>query len=452
MHKKVFDEYKKKGFVRIRVDGVIVSLDEDITLEKNIKHTLEIVVDRLKVSNTENFKKRLVESTETALSLTGGIIKVLSAQEGGDEKTYSEELACAECGVSFTEISPRMFSFNNPQAACPECNGIGSTLEVDADRVIPDKSLTLRRGAIKPWSNSKDTEGYYNKIIEAVAKHYNFSLDVAYYELSDEVKDIILYGTGKEEIEFEFKMKNGIHKVKKPFEGVLASIKRESVDAPSKYKRKSLKTYMMYKDCPRCHGDRLKDEMLAVTVGGLNIADVTKLSLRDCKEFFDNLKLSGRKEFIGKEILKEIRERLAFLNDVGLNYLSLARSSGTLSGGEAQRIRLATQIGSRLIGVLYVLDEPSIGLHQRDNMKLINTLKHLRDLGNTLIVVEHDEETILEADHVIDIGPAAGEHGGSLIAQGTPEEIKKNPNSITGLYLSGAKKIEVPKKDRKSVV
>ena len=449
MHKKVFDEYKKKGFVRIRVDGVIVSLDEDITLEKNIKHTLEIVVDRLKVSNTENFKKRLVESTETALSLTGGIIKVLSAQEGGDEKTYSEELACAECGVSFTEISPRMFSFNNPQAACPECNGIGSTLEVDADRVIPDKSLTLRRGAIKPWSNSKDTEGYYNKIIEAVAKHYNFSLDVAYYELSDEVKDIILYGTGKEEIEFEFKMKNGIHKVKKPFEGVLASIKRESVDAPSKYKRKSLKTYMMYKDCPRCHGDRLKDEMLAVTVGGLNIADVTKLSLRDCKEFFDNLKLSGRKEFIGKEILKEIRARLAFLNDVGLNYLSLARSSGTLSGGEAQRIRLATQIGSRLIGVLYVLDEPSIGLHQRDNMKLINTLKHLRDLGNTLIVVEHDEETILEADHVIDIGPAAGEHGGSLIAQGTPEEIKKNPNSITGLYLSGAKKIEVPKNRRK---
>lgn len=446
MHKKVFEEYRKKGFVRVRVDGEIKSLDEEIVLEKNIKHTIEVVVDRLKVINNENFRNRLVESVETGVRLTDGLIAVIDADDPSNEHIYSEEMACPECGVSFTEISPRMFSFNNPRAACPECNGIGSTLEIDPVRVVPDQSLTIRQGAIKPWSNSKDTERYYNKILEALSKHYNFSLDIPYHELSEDVKYVLLYGSGDEKITFNFETKTGkTQKVVRPFEGVLANMKQLYLETSSKYKRKALKTYMVFNDCPVCHGDRLKPEMLAVTVGDMNIADVTKLSLSDSLEFFENLELSERQLFIGKEILKEIRERLEFLNDVGLNYLTLARSSGSLSGGEAQRIRLATQIGSRLIGVLYVLDEPSIGLHQRDNMKLIHTLKQLRDLGNTLIIVEHDEETILEADNVLDIGPGAGDNGGLLIAQGTPEEIMENKNSITGDYLSGRKKIEVPK-------
>ncbi|WP_303234820.1 excinuclease ABC subunit UvrA [Methanosphaera cuniculi] len=446
MHKKVFEEYKKKGFVRVRVDGQIRSLDEEIVLEKNVKHTIELVVDRLKVINNENFRKRLVESVETGVKLTDGLIAVIDADDPDNEHIYSEEMACPECGVSFTEISPRMFSFNNPRAACPECNGIGSTLEIDPERVIPDQSLSIRQGAIKPWSNSKDTERYYNKILEALAEHYDFSLDVPYHDLPEKIQDILMYGTLDEKITFYFETRSGKQqKVVKPFEGVLANMKQLYMETPSKYKRKALKTYMVFEDCPRCHGDRLKPEMLAVTVGDMNIADVTKLSLSDSLEFFENLKLNERQEFIGHEILKEIRERLEFLNDVGLSYLTLARSSGSLSGGEAQRIRLATQIGSRLIGVLYVLDEPSIGLHQRDNMKLIHTLKQLRDLGNTLIVVEHDEETILEADNVLDIGPGAGDNGGLLIAQGTPEEIRENKNSITGDYLSGRKKIEVPK-------
>ncbi|PAV08009.1 excinuclease ABC subunit UvrA [Methanosphaera cuniculi] len=446
MHKKVFEEYKKKGFVRVRVDGQIRSLDEEIVLEKNVKHTIELVVDRLKVINNENFRKRLVESVETGVKLTDGLIAVIDADDPDNEHIYSEEMACPECGVSFTEISPRMFSFNNPRAACPECNGIGSTLEIDPERVIPDQSLSIRQGAIKPWSNSKDTERYYNKILEALAEHYDFSLDVPYHDLPEKIQDILMYGTLDEKITFYFETRSGKQqKVVKPFEGVLANMKQLYMETPSKYKRKALKTYMVFEDCPRCHGDRLKPEMLAVTVGDMNIADVTKLSLSDSLEFFENLKLNERQEFIGREILKEIRERLEFLNDVGLSYLTLARSSGSLSGGEAQRIRLATQIGSRLIGVLYVLDEPSIGLHQRDNMKLIHTLKQLRDLGNTLIVVEHDEETILEADNVLDIGPGAGDNGGLLIAQGTPEEIRENKNSITGDYLSGRKKIEVPK-------
>lgn len=446
MHKKVFEEYKKKGFVRVRVDGQIRSLDEEIVLEKNVKHTIELVVDRLKVINNENFRKRLVESVETGVKLTDGLIAVIDADDPNNEHIYSEEMACPECGVSFTEISPRMFSFNNPRAACPECNGIGSTLEIDPERVIPDQSLSIRQGAIKPWSNSKDTERYYNKILEALAEHYNFSLDIPYHDLPEKIKDILMYGTLDEKITFYFETRSGKQqKVVKPFEGVLANMKQLYMETSSKYKRKALKTYMVFEDCPRCHGDRLKPEMLAVTVGDMNIADVTKLSLSDSLEFFKNLKLNERQEFIGHEILKEIKERLEFLNDVGLSYLTLARSSGSLSGGEAQRIRLATQIGSRLIGVLYVLDEPSIGLHQRDNMKLIHTLKQLRDLGNTLIVVEHDEETILEADNVLDIGPGAGDNGGLLIAQGTPEEIRENKNSITGDYLSGRKKIEVPK-------
>ena len=449
MHQKVFEKYKEKGFVRVRVDGEVLSLDEEIKLNKNNKHVIEVVVDRLKVANNENFRKRLVESVETALEIGEGLVTISNNNPDVADQIYSEALACPDCGISFTEISPRMFSFNNPQAACPICNGIGSTLEADPDLVVPDKTLSINDGAIKPWSNSQRTYSYYNRLLAGVSNHYGFKLDVPYHTLSQKHKDIILYGSGDENVTFTFETNGKIRHVTKPFEGVIPYMKRLFIESKSRYWKKAARTYMSLNDCPKCHGDRLKPEMLAVTVGDLNIADLTKLSLSDCKEFFENLELTKRQEFIGHEILKEINERLSFLNDVGLNYLTLARSSGTLSGGEAQRIRLATQIGSRLVGVLYVLDEPSIGLHQKDNMKLIETLKHLRDIGNTLIVVEHDEETILEADHVIDIGPGAGEHGGLLTAQGTPEDIKNNPNSLTGQYLSGQKSIEVPKKRHK---
>ncbi|HIH35213.1 MAG TPA: excinuclease ABC subunit UvrA [Methanosphaera sp.] len=444
-HLKVFETYKEKGFVRVRVDGEILSLDEKIELNKNNKHSIEIVVDRLKVANNENFRKRLVESVETATTIGEGLVTVANQNPDVADQYYSEALACPDCGINFTEISPRMFSFNNPQAACPSCNGIGSTLEADPDLIVPNKTLSLREGAIKPWSNSQKTEGYYNKMIKGVAKHFGIDMDAPFNTLPKEQQDIILYGSGNEQIDFTFGSGKTLRDVTKKYEGVIPYMKRLYIETSSRYWRKAARNYMTLNDCPSCHGDRLKPEMLAVTVGDLNIADVTKLSLNESKEFFENLKLTSRQEFIGKEILKEIKERLEFLNDVGLDYLTLARSSGTLSGGEAQRIRLATQIGSRLVGVLYVLDEPSIGLHQRDNMKLIETLKHLRDIGNTLIVVEHDEETILEADHVIDIGPGAGEHGGMLTAQGTPEDIKNNKESLTGQYLSGDKEIPVPK-------
>ncbi|MBQ6219158.1 MAG: excinuclease ABC subunit UvrA [Methanosphaera sp.] len=446
MHQKIFQSYKEKGFVRVRVDGEILSLDNEIKLNKNNKHNIEIVVDRVKVSNNENFRKRLVESVETALEIGEGLITVANNDPSKADQYYNEALACPDCGINFTEISPRMFSFNNPQAACPSCNGIGSTLEADPDLIVPDKTLSLREGAIKPWSNSQRTDTYYNKLIAGVANHYGFKLDVPFHTLSQKHQDIILYGSGDEKIMFTLGKEGSTRNVTKPFEGVIPHMKRLFIETGSKYRRKAARTYMTLNDCPTCHGDRLKPEMLAVTVGNINIADLTKLSLSESSEFFKNLKLTERQEFIGHEILKEIKERLEFLNDVGLNYLTLARSSGTLSGGEAQRIRLATQIGSRLVGVLYVLDEPSIGLHQRDNMKLIETLKHLRDIGNTLIVVEHDEETILEADHVVDIGPGAGEHGGILTAEGTPDDIKNNKNSLTGQYLSGLKEIPVPKK------
>lgn len=449
MHKKVFENYKEKGFVRVRVDGEIRSLDEEIKLNKNNKHVIEIVIDRLKVSNNTNFRKRLVESVETGLNIGDGLLTVANHDSSIPDQYYSEALACPDCGINFTEISPRMFSFNNPQAACPDCNGIGSTLGVDPELIVPNKTLSIREGAIKPWSNSQRTEGYYNKLLEGVCNHYKINMGVPYHTLSKEQKEVLLYGSGDEKVTFNFVRAGKIRKVTKPFEGVIPYMKRLFVESNSRYWRKSARTYMTLNKCPTCNGDRLKPEMLAVTVGDMNIAEVTKLSLLDCKKFFDNLNLTERQEFIGHEILKEIKERLEFLNDVGLNYLNLARSSGTLSGGEAQRIRLATQIGSRLVGVLYVLDEPSIGLHQRDNMKLIETLKHLRDIGNTLIVVEHDEETIREADHVIDIGPGAGEYGGLLTAQGTPDDIEKSPESITGEYLSGKKTIPVPKKRHK---
>ena len=443
-HIKILESYKEKGFVRVRVDGQIRSLDEEIKLNKNNKHTIEVVVDRLKVANNENFRKRLVESVETALQIGEGLVTIANSDPDVADQYYSEALACPDCGINFTEISPRMFSFNNPHAACPTCNGIGSTLEADPNLIVPNRMLTLHEGAIKPWSNSQRTDSIYNKYLEGLSEHYGFSMDVPFESLDEKYQNIILYGSGNEKISFTLGNGRTTREVTKVFEGVIPHMKRLFIETSSRYRRKATRTYMTLNDCPTCHGDRLKPEMLAVTVGDINIADLTKLSLSESRKFFDELELTPRQEFIGKEILKEIKERLEFLNDVGLDYLTLARSSGTLSGGEAQRIRLATQIGSRLVGVLYVLDEPSIGLHQRDNMKLIETLKHLRDIGNTLIVVEHDEETILEADHVVDIGPGAGEHGGMLTAEGTPEDIKNNPESLTGQYLSGIKEIPVP--------
>ncbi|MCD7781608.1 MAG: excinuclease ABC subunit UvrA [Methanosphaera sp.] len=449
MHKKVLDNYKQKGFVRARIDGEIRSLDEDIELAKTYKHTIEIVIDRLKVTNTSNFKKRLVESVETGLELADGLICVANSNPDVEDKFYSESFGCPDCGINMLEISPRMFSFNNPQAACPDCNGIGSKLNIDPDLVIPDKTLSLNDGAIKPWSGSSSISDHKKKILVGLSTHYGFNLDVAYHTLPDKVKHVILYGSDGEEIDFTFETNGRMRQHKKPFEGVINELRRQYIETSSSYRRKAIRHYMTFDECPTCHGRRLKPEMLAVTVGDLNIDELTRLSLAQAQDFFDNLELTERQEYIGHEILKEIRQRLSFLNDVGLNYLTLARSSGTLSGGEAQRIRLATQMGSRLVGVLYVLDEPSIGLHQKDNMKLIDTLKHLRDLGNTVIVVEHDEETIREADHVIDIGPGAGDNGGFLTGQGTPEEVMNNPNSLTGQYLSGKKSIDVPVERKK---
>jgi excinuclease ABC subunit A len=449
IHKKLLEEYKKKGFVRVRVDGEIKSLDEDIKLEKNFKHTIEIVIDRLKVVNTENFHKRLVESVETGLRIGEGLITIAFQDPEKTDKNYSEEFACPDCGINFTEISPRMFSFNNPQGACPECNGLGSKLEIDPELVVPDKTISIKEGAIKPWSNSKHTDTYYNQMLASIADFYGFSLADPYHTIPKKYRDVILYGSGNEKINFHFNRGEKIRTVTKPFEGVINHMRRLYLETKSSYRRKAIHRYMTDHKCPVCNGDRLKPEILAVTVGDKNIAELTDLAILDSIEFFKNLDLTERQLFIGTEILKEINERLNFLKNVGLGYLTLSRSSGTLSGGEAQRIRLATQIGSRLVGVLYILDEPSIGLHQRDNMKLIETLKHLRDIGNTLVVVEHDEETILEADHVIDIGPGAGDNGGKLTGQGTPEEIINTPESLTGQYLSGKKEIPVPKKRHK---
>ncbi len=450
MHKNIFTTYKQKGFVRARVDGEIRSLDEDIQLAKTYKHSIDIVIDRLKVSNNDNFRKRLVESVETALNIGDGLITIANSDPSVPDRYYSESLGCPDCGINIPEISPRMFSFNNPQAACPTCNGIGSSLEIDPDLVIPDKTLSLNDGAIKPWSSSNNQYRRKKATLVGLSNHYKFPLDVPYYTLDNEIKDIILYGSNGENINFRYETQTGkVRNTKKPFEGVLANLKRVYIETSSSYRRKALRHYMTLNDCPTCHGRRLKPEMLAVTVGDINIDSLTSLSLSEAKQFFENLKLTERQEFIGHEILKEIKERLDFLNDVGLNYLTLSRSSGTLSGGESQRIRLATQMGSRLVGVLYVLDEPSIGLHQKDNMKLIDSLQNLRDLGNTVIVVEHDEETIRLADHVIDIGPGAGDNGGYLTAQGTPEQIMQTSESLTGQYLSGAKEIPVPDERKK---
>lgn len=440
-HQKILESMRRKGFVRIRVDGEIHSLDEELHLEKNFKHSLEVVVDRLIIRYDQDFETRLADSVETALELGEGLLVVSYAD--GREKVYSEHFACTECGINFEEISPRMFSFNSPHGACPTCNGLGSKLEIDADLVVPDPSLSLNEGAIMPWSRSKNQDNYYMQMLRAVADYYQFSMDTPFQDLPPEYQQIILYGS-PDRIPFTFHRKNRNYRVRRRFEGVIRRMERIYMETQSNYMRSYMGQFMSDRKCPSCEGTRLRPESRSVTVNQKSICQVVELPIKEAYQFFSQLRLSEREQYIAQEVLKEIKERLKFLIDVGLDYITLERSSGTLSGGEAQRIRLATQIGSGLVGVLYILDEPSIGLHQRDNKRLINTLKRLRDIGNTLIVVEHDEETIISADHVLDIGPGAGEHGGRIVAKGTPEEIMNHPESITGHYLSGKESINIP--------
>ena len=447
-HKDVLDDLRNKGFVRVRVDGEVRELEEDIELAKTYRHSIDVVVDRLKIRKDVDFKRRLVDSLETAANFSEGLITVLF-DDGKEEyeKKYSEHFACVDCGINFQELTPRMFSFNAPQGACPECNGIGSKMEIDPDLIVPNPNLTLNEGAIAPWSKSSKKENYYYQMLEAVSNHFNFSMDVPFNELPQEYQNTVLYGCN-DKIPFTFKRRNKSYMVNRKFEGVIPRMERLYLETKSNYSRHYISKFMSDRKCHVCNGKRLRPEILAVTVGGKSIADVVELPIKDSYQFFLDLELTERELFIAKEVLKEIKERLKFLVDVGLDYLSMERSSGTLSGGEAQRIRLATQIGSGLVGVLYILDEPSIGLHQRDNVKLIGTLKRLKNLGNTVVVVEHDEETILSADHVVDIGPGAGEHGGKIIAQGNPQEIMMCEDSITGRYLSRKEVIDVPKTRR----
>jgi len=451
-YKKELAQLRKDGFVRVVIDGKTLDLAEEITLDKKKKHDIDIVVDRLVVK--PGIEKRLADSLETALSHAEGIVKVaLSADEErgvrAETLLFSESAACIECGISYPEMTPRMFSFNNPYGACPDCTGLGTRMYLDAELVVPDSEISIRDGAIAPWE--KRFSGWYHQTLEALAKAYSFDLGVPFKNLPKKARDVVLNGSGGELVDFWWVDDAGKrHNYKKAFEGVLNNLERRHRESESEQVREELEKYMDVMPCPSCQGARLKKEALFVRIAGQNIRQVTSLSIKDSLTFFNTLSLSDKEEDIARRILKEIRERLNFLVNVGLDYLSLDRSSGTLSGGEGQRIRLATQIGSSLVGVLYILDEPSIGLHQRDNDRLLGTLRHLRDIGNTVLVVEHDEETIMEADWVIDMGPGAGVHGGEVVAQGTPAEIMANPHSLTGRYLSGALSIAVPQKRRKA--
>ena len=450
-HQKEFEAASKGGFVRVRVDGLVYDLSEEIKLEKNKKHNIEIIVDRLVVK--EDIKSRLADSIETATNLSGGMIIVDVI--GGEEIEFSQSYACPEHGVSMPELEPNMFSFNNPFGACERCSGLGVYLKVDKRLVIPDESLSLAEGAIKAsgWSGRASWHGTLNPSFaamyyEGIAKKFGFDITTPFKDIPKAAQDVILYGSKCEEIEFTRKSEWGGGKYVTTFEGVIPNLERRFKETTSEASRNEIESYMTACDCPECNGARLKKESLSVTVGDKNINEFSNLSINDAIDFVSKIKLSNRNEMIAKPILKEINARLDFLRSVGLDYLCLSRSSGTLSGGESQRIRLATQIGSSLMGVIYILDEPSIGLHQRDNEKLLATLKHLRDIGNTLIVVEHDEDTMREADYIVDIGPGAGVHGGTIVACGTPKEIMKNKDSITGDYLSGKRKIPVPKTRR----
>lgn len=446
-HEKVFERAKKSGYLRVRVDGNMYELTEEIKLEKNIKHSIEIIIDRLSIR--EGIEKRLTDSVENALKLGNGLMIVDVI--GGEEMTFSQNFACPDCGISIDEVQPRSFSFNNPFGACPDCYGLGYKMEFDEDLIIPDKSLSINQGAIVVlgWQSANDGKSFSNAILQALALKYNFSLDTPFEDYPKEIHDILIYGTNGEKVAVRYKGQRGIGVYDIAFEGLIKNVERRYRETSAESTKAEYETFMRFTPCATCHGQRLKKESLAVTIGDKNIYEMTEMSVRDLRQYLDELQLTETQLKIGKEILKEIKGRLQFLVDVGLDYLSLSRATGTLSGGEAQRIRLATQIGSGLVGVAYIMDEPSIGLHQNDNDKLLATLKHLRDLGNTLIVVEHDEDTMRAADYVVDIGPGAGEHGGQVIATGTAEDIMKNPNSITGKYLSGEIKIPVPKTRRK---
>ncbi|GKS35794.1 excinuclease ABC subunit UvrA [Staphylococcus argenteus] len=438
-HEKLIEDIGKKGYVRLRIDGDIVDVNEVPALDKNKNHTIEVVVDRLVVK--EGIETRLADSIETALELAEGQLTV-DVIDGEDLK-FSENHACPICGFSIGELEPRMFSFNSPFGACPTCDGLGQKLTVDVDLVVPDKDKTLNEGAIEPWIPT--SSDFYPTLLKRVCEVYKINMDKPFKKLTDRQRDILLYGSGEKEIEFTFTQRQGgTRKRTMVFEGVVPNISRRFHESPSEYTREMMSKYMTELPCETCHGQRLSREALSVYVGGLNIGEVVEYSISQALNYYENINLSEQDQAIANQILKEIISRLTFLNNVGLEYLTLNRASGTLSGGEAQRIRLATQIGSRLTGVLYVLDEPSIGLHQRDNDRLINTLKEMRDLGNTLIVVEHDDDTMRAADYLVDIGPGAGEHGGQIVSSGTPQKVMKDKKSLTGQYLSGKKRIEVP--------
>ena len=440
-HQKVFEDARKQGFARVRLDGIQYDLTEEIKPEKNKKHTIELIVDRLVLK--EGIRRRLTDSIETACSHSGGLVTI--SVPGGEELTFSQNYACEDCGISMPELEPRMFSFNNPSGACPSCTGLGFQLIADEDLVIPDKEKSIFDGAIQAsgWQSAR-TDSIFRMYFEALAQKYHFSLTVPVKELPREAMDVILYGTKGEKLRMSYNRGNGMGVLEQPFEGILNNISRRYRETQSDAARKELEECMATAPCPQCGGNRLSAIAQAVTVGGIGIMDFCRMSVRQELAFMEQLKLEGNLALVAEQIVKEIRSRLQFLVDVGLGYLTLSRASGTLSGGESQRIRLATQIGSSLMGVLYILDEPSIGLHQRDNDKLLATLEHLRDLGNTLIVVEHDEDTMRAADYIVDVGPGAGSHGGEIVATGTLEEIIACPRSITGQYLSGAKKIPVP--------
>ena len=445
-HAKVLEQARKSGYVRVRIDGNLYELSEDIKLEKNIKHNIEIVVDRLTVR--EGIETRLTDSIETVMALSGGLMTVDVV--GGEPVNFSQSFSCPDCGISIDEVEPRSFSFNNPFGACPECFGLGYKMEFDADLMIPDKSLSISQGAIVVlgWQSCTDKGSFTRAILDALCEEYHFDLDTPFEDYPQEIKDILLYGTKGHEVKVRYKSQRGEGIYDVAFEGLLENVNRRYKETFSEASKAEYETYMRITPCPVCKGQRLKKESLAVTVGGLNIYQATNMSIVKFKDFMDNLELTPMQQTIGASILKEIRARICFLIDVGLDYLSLSRATGTLSGGEAQRIRLATQIGSGLVGVAYILDEPSIGLHQRDNDKLLKTLLHLRDLGNSVLVVEHDEDTMRAADCIVDIGPGAGEHGGQVVAIGTAQEIMENPDSITGAYLSGRLRIPVPEKRR----
>ena len=446
-HVKLFEQAKRSGYVRVRVDGNLYELSEEIKLEKNKKHNIEIIVDRLVIK--EGIEKRLADSLESVLKTAEGlaIVDVI----GGEEMTFSQNFACPDCSISIEEIEPRIFSFNNPFGACPECHGIGIKMEFDVDLLISDKDKSLIDGAIAApgWQSVVDKGSYSRCILEALAKEYDFDLNTPYKDLPEDIKHMFIHGTNGKSVKVVYRGQRGVGVYDVAFEGLIKNVERRYRETGSDTIKQEYETFMNTTPCKECKGKRLKKEALAVTVGGKSISDITEYSIRDLAVFMENLSLTPTQLKIGHIVLKEIRARISFLINVGLEYLTLARATGTLSGGEAQRIRLATQIGSGLVGVAYILDEPSIGLHQRDNDKLLTTLKNLKDLGNTLIVVEHDEDTMFAADHIIDIGPGAGEHGGEVVAEGTAEEIMKVPNSLTGAYLSGRIKIPVPKIRRK---